>query len=199
MPKNRTSKTKTAISKAAMELFALHGYKGTSVRKIASKVGIRESALYNHFANKEAIFLTVCADIFTTPFSEKNIQEDAKGGKKFLANFVVQYKLISFDATKEKLFRIMMIELLQDATLRKNFLEQYHHKNITLLSEAFFVMMQSGLVRSSDPMLMANEFLAPLFYYRLHIALLRVDTQPTTALSTLFEKHVDFFWESVSL
>ncbi len=199
MSVNRSSKTKTAIIKSAMELFAAHGYKGTSVRKIASKVGIRESALYNHFKNKEAIFLTVCADIFTTPFSKKNVQEDAKKGKKFLANFVVQYKLVSFDANKERLFRIMMIELLQDKTLRKNFLNEFHHHNIALLSEAFFVMMQSGLIRSSDPMFTANEFLAPLFYYRLQITLLRIDAEPTTALSTLFEKHVDFFWESVAL
>ncbi len=199
MPANRTSKTKISISKAAMELFAIHGYKGTSVRKIASKVGIRESALYNHFKNKEDIFLTTCADIFTTPFSEKNTHNEAKNGKKFLANYVVQYKLISFDATKEKLFRIMMIELLQDQTLRKNFMSEFHNKNITLLSEAFFTMMQEGLIRSSDPMLMSNEFLAPLFYYRLQITLLRIDSQPTTALSTLFEKHVDFFWESISL
>ncbi len=199
MPSNRTSKTKASISKAAMELFAIHGYRGTSVRKIASKVGIRESALYNHFKNKEDIFLTTCADIFTTPFSEKNTHEEAKNGKRFLANYVVQYKLISFDATKEKLFRIMMIELLQDQTLRKNFMSEFHNKNIALLSEAFFTMMQAGLIRSSDPMLMSNEFLAPLFYYRLQITLLRIDSLPTTALSTLFEKHVDFFWESISL
>ncbi len=199
MPVNRTSKTKTAIVKSAMELFALHGYKGTSVRKIASKVGIRESALYNHFKNKEAIFLTVCSDIFTTPFAQKNIQDDAKKGKKFLAGFVVQYKLVSFDTKKEKLFRIMMIELLQDPVLRKNFLDESHHRNIALLSEAFFVMMQSGLIRSSDPMFMANEFLAPLFYYRLQVTLFRIDSEPTTALSTLFEKHVDFFWESIAI
>jgi AcrR family transcriptional regulator len=199
MPINRTSKTKHSIAKAAMELFATHGYKGASVRKIAEKVGIRESALYNHFTNKEAIFLTVCADIFVTPFSAKNSLEDAKSGKKFLSNYVVQYKLISFDATKEKLFRIMMIELLQNKMLRESFMSEFHQKNITLLSEALFIMMQSGLIRSSDPMLMANEFLAPLFYYRLQITLLRVDSMPTTALSTLFEKHVDFFWENIAL
>ncbi|MEA2111173.1 MAG: TetR/AcrR family transcriptional regulator [Campylobacterota bacterium] len=198
MPINRTSKTKSAISKAAMELFAAHGYKGTSVRNIASKVGIKQSALYNHFKNKEDIFLTICADIFSTPFSSKNNLEDAKSGKKFFANYVVQYKLISFDATKEKLFRIMMIELLQDKSLRESFMSEYHNKNIALLSEALFIMMQAGLIRSSDPMLMANEFLAPLFYYRLQVTLLRIDSLSTTSLSTIFEKHVDFFWDSIS-
>ncbi|MCJ7766649.1 MAG: TetR/AcrR family transcriptional regulator, partial [Thiovulaceae bacterium] len=64
---------------------------------------------------------------------------------------------------------------------------------------AFFVMMQDGLIRSGDPMLMANEFLSPLFYLRLHVTLLRIDNEPTSSLSTQFEKHLDFFWESVSL
>lgn len=195
--------TKEIILEEAMELFSEFGYKGASVRKIASKVGIRESALYNHFKNKEEIFHSVASTIFMTPFSDAKesapLHERAKSGKKFLANFIVQYKLVTFDKKKEKLFRILMIELLQNQTLRKSFTEEFHEKNAKLLSEAFFVMMQEGLIRSSDPILMANEFLAPLFYLRLQVTLLRIDEQPTTSLSTQFEKHVDFFWEGISL
>ena len=195
--------TKDRILAEAMELFSEYGYKGTSVRKIAGKVGIRESALYNHFTNKEEIFYSVASTIFTTPFSEEKekntMQERALQGKKFLANFIVQYKLVTFDKKKERLFRILMIELLQNKQLRANFMKEYHEKNSKLLSGAFFIMMQEGLIRSSDPMLMANEFLAPLFYLRLQVTLLRIDGQPTTALSTQFEKHVDFFWESVAI
>ena len=90
-----------------------------------------------------------------------------------------------------------MIELLQNEQLRKNFMQEYHEKNIKLLSGAFFSMMQEDLIRSSDPMLMANEFLAPLFYLRLQVTLYRIDNLATTTLSTQFEKHVDFFWDSV--
>jgi len=204
MPENReiqkVKPTKQLILEAAMELFSELGYKGASVRKIAGKVGIRESALYNHFANKEEIFYSVASSIFTTPFSEEDtsaLAERARGGKKFLGNFIVQYKLVTFDKNKERLFRILMIELLQNEQLRRNFMSEYHDKNIKLLSAAFFTMMQEGLVRSSDPMLMASEFLAPLFYLRLQVTLLRIDNQSTTALSTQFEKHVEFFWESI--
>ncbi|MEA3372168.1 MAG: helix-turn-helix domain-containing protein [Campylobacterota bacterium] len=195
--------TKDLILKEAMELFSELGYKGASVRKIAGKVGIRESALYNHFTNKEEIFHSVASTIFATPFGEnenaESNQQKAKGGKKYLANFIVQYKLVTFDQKKERLFRILMIELLQNEQLRKSFMHEYHEKNTKMLSEAFFVMMQEGMIRSSDPMLLANEFLAPLFYLRLQVTLLRIDSQPTTALSTQFEKHVDFFWESIAL
>ncbi|MDF1876066.1 TetR/AcrR family transcriptional regulator, partial [Sulfurimonas sp. SAG-AH-194-I05] len=64
----KTNGTKLRILKESKALFSELGYKGSSVRKIASKVGIRESALYNHFKNKEEIFLTVAKDIFTSPF-----------------------------------------------------------------------------------------------------------------------------------
>jgi hypothetical protein len=48
-------------------------------------------------------------------------------------------------------------------------------------------------------MVMANEFLAPFFYLRLQISLLKADGASTTPLSTQFEKHVDFFWESIAI
>jgi len=195
--------TKDLILKASMELFSEYGYKAASVRKIAAKVGIRESALYNHFTNKEEIFKAVAATLFSTPTSasqsDKSVAERAKGGKKFLFSFIVGYKLMTFDAKNERLFRILMLELLQNKTIRESFKSEFHQNNIKMLSEAFFVMMQESLIRSGDPMLLANEFLSPLFYLRLHVTLLRIDNEPTTALSTQFEKHLDFFWESVAL
>ena len=60
-------------------------------------------------------------------------------------------------------------------------------------------MMQNSLIRSADPLLMAHEFFAPLFYYRVQIMLFRLDEKPTIGFSTIFEKHVDFFWESIKL
>jgi len=207
MPNTTNSKrvkhTRELIQDAAMELLAEYGYKGTSVRKIASKVGIRESALYNHYSNKEAIFLSITSKIFATPFSHEDDQkifyENAKKGKRFLQRFMTEFKLLSFDKNSEKLFRIMMIELMQNSSLRESFIKEFHEKNIKLLSSSFFIMMQEGLIRSSDPIVMANEFLAPFFYLRLQISLLKADGASTTPLSTQFEKHVDFFWESIAL
>ena len=195
--------TKQLILKASMELFSEFGYKAASVRKIAAKVGIRESALYNHFINKEEIFTAVVATLFATPTSsrqsDKSVSERAKEGKKFLFSFIVGYKLMTFDAKNERLFRILMIELLQNKSIRDSFKNEFHSKNIKMLSEAFFVMMQEDIIRSGDPKLMATEFLSPLFYLRLQVTLLRVDGESTTALSTQFEKHLEFFWESIVL
>lgn len=43
------------ILKACAELFAVHGFKGTSTRMIADRVGIRQPSLFHHFAKKADI------------------------------------------------------------------------------------------------------------------------------------------------
>lgn len=44
--------TREQIIRAALELFAEYGYRGTSLRRLASAVGIEAGSLYNHFASK---------------------------------------------------------------------------------------------------------------------------------------------------
>ena len=194
--------TKEKILDAALELFSQKGYKGASVRMISSKVGIRESALYNHFKNKEDILNTIVSTLSSSSLSflnsEKPLEESAKRGKSFLREFATSFKLLSYDDKSEKFFRFMMIELMQNKNIRDIFLNDFHQAHLKILSQAFFIMMQEGMIHSSDPMLMAREFLAPLFFYRMQATLLRLDGESTSSVATLFEKHIDFFWEMVS-
>ncbi|OIP53161.1 MAG: TetR family transcriptional regulator [Helicobacteraceae bacterium CG2_30_36_10] len=205
MPENTTLKkkigTKAKILKVSTTLFSELGYKGTSVRKIAAEVGIRESAIYNHYKNKEEIFIEVSKEIFSSPFSaeDTDVREMAMRGKAYLSKFTTQYKLLTFDKSNENMFRLLMIELLQNAELREQFMSNFHDKNIKVLSEGFFIMMQNNLIRSQDPMVISYEFLSTLFYIRLQVTLLRFDSKSTNHLSTMFEKHVEFFWESIKV
>lgn len=47
--------TRDNLFEAAVHLFAENGYKGTSIRTLAKACDIKESSVYNHFKNKEAI------------------------------------------------------------------------------------------------------------------------------------------------
>jgi len=59
--KKRVRKTKAArrreIAEAALRIMAKHGYYGTSVARIAKAVGISNSALYQHFRNREEVMV----------------------------------------------------------------------------------------------------------------------------------------------
>ncbi len=200
---NEHKDTKSKIVQAAMELMAIYGYKGASVRKIAKAVGIRESAIYNHFKNKEEIFKTILQTLFSSSFDdffEKHPpQLESLKAKEYLLEYAKTVKQISFDVKNEKLFRIILLEIMQNDEVRSQFIRYFFEENIKKLANAFFVMMQNSLIRSGDPILMAQEFFAPLFYYRLQITLFRMDERPTHILENIFEKHVDFFWESIAI
>ena len=49
-------KTKDKILIEALSLFSVSGFSGVSVRDIAKAVGIRESAIYKHYKNKQQLF-----------------------------------------------------------------------------------------------------------------------------------------------
>jgi AcrR family transcriptional regulator len=55
-PNAEARDTRAALLEAALDLFARHGYAGTSIRAIARTVGLSESVIYKHFAKKQEIF-----------------------------------------------------------------------------------------------------------------------------------------------
>jgi hypothetical protein len=61
------------------------------------------------------------------------------------------------------------------------------------------MMMQDDMIKSSDPLLLANEFFSPLFFYQMQVSLLKLDKKSTSSVVSMFEKHVDFFWDNIKL
>ena len=58
-PRRRGLDTAERILDAAEECFGRRGYAGTTLRHVASHVGIRIPSLYNHFPNKAALYSAV--------------------------------------------------------------------------------------------------------------------------------------------
>jgi AcrR family transcriptional regulator len=54
--------TEQRILDAATRLFYERGYHATTMRDIASAVGIKAGSLYNHYAGKEEILLRICLE-----------------------------------------------------------------------------------------------------------------------------------------
>ena len=55
--------TREKIKAAALELFAQHGFAGTTLNQIAEKVGIKAPSLFSHFKGKEELFLTIFQEV----------------------------------------------------------------------------------------------------------------------------------------
>ncbi len=58
-PRRKGELTRERILDAAEALFAERGYDGTTLRDVASSVGLRNPSLYNHFDSKESLYAAV--------------------------------------------------------------------------------------------------------------------------------------------
>ncbi|WP_297525762.1 TetR/AcrR family transcriptional regulator [Sulfurovum sp.] len=200
---SKGSKTKEKILKTALKLFSAKGYKATTVRDIAGAMGVKQSALYNHFRNKEEILETLISNLtssaIVTLFDDKEPQELHKQGKSLLMNLATTFKLIGFDGPNEALLKLLMQEIFRNERVREIYNEYFYQENVKKLSGLFFQMMQEEMIKSSDPLLLANEFFSPLFFYQMQVSLLKLDKKSTSSVVSLFEKHVDFFWDNIKV
>lgn len=57
--REKTAETHEIIVEAALQLFVSQGYHATSMREIAARAQLTVGALYNHFSDKEQIWLEV--------------------------------------------------------------------------------------------------------------------------------------------
>lgn len=53
---NEAGRKHEALLEAALEEFSSHGFHGASIRAIAERAGVSTRTLYNHYAEKEALF-----------------------------------------------------------------------------------------------------------------------------------------------
>ena len=202
-PPTKGSKTKEKILKTALKLFSTKGYKATTVRDIAGAMGVKQSALYNHFKNKDEILETLISNLtssaIVTLFDDKEAQDAHKQGKSLLMSIATTFKLLSFDAQNEALFKLLMQEMFRNERIREIYNEYFYQENVKKLSSYFFMMMQDEQIRSSDPLLLANEFFSPLFFYQMQVSLLKMDKKSTSSVVSLFEKHVEHFWDNIKI
>lgn len=200
---SRGSKTKSKILKTSLKLFSAKGYKATTVRDIAGAMGVKQSALYNHFKNKDEILETLVSELTSSAivqlFADKEPQMLHKQGKSLLMSIATTFKLIGFDGQNEALFKLLMQEIYRNERIREIYNEHFYQENVKKLSGIFFSMMQEEMIKSQDPLLLANEFFSPLFFYQMQVSLLKLDKKSTSSVVSMFEKHVDLFWDNIKL
>lgn len=200
---SKGSKTKDKILKTSLQLFSVKGYSATTVRDISGAMNVKQSALYNHFKNKDDILETLVRELtssaIVTLFADKESSELHRQGKSLLMSIATTFKLIGFDGPNEALLKLLMQEIYRNERIREIYNEYFYQENVKKLSGIFFAMMQNEMIKSSDPLLLANEFFSPLFFYQMQVSLLKLDKKSTSSVVSLFEKHVDYFWDNIKL
>ncbi|WP_010247670.1 TetR/AcrR family transcriptional regulator [Acetivibrio cellulolyticus] len=192
--------TKDKIMFEALSLFSVHGYSSVSVRDITKAIGIRESAIYKHYKNKQAIFDTII-QVSTERVNQlqqeliHSFGHEEQDDSNFSVDIQKIYcRLFEFYLTDDilsKFRKMMIIEQYKSVELNAVFIETFMEKTLRYQTKVFQQLISEGRIDGADPEIMALQFYSPVM-----VLLLRYDakTEKIDEALNLIAKHVQEFF-----
>lgn len=186
-------KTRQAILAQALRLFADKGYFGTTLRDIAGAVGVRESALYNYFSGKEALFNALIDAAHERRAERLSPFLGASGDARALLERLTTLVLEDFSqAHAQQLFRVLMSDGMRLAREgRINLLDRIT-SGATPLRTLMRQLVNAGQLRRQRPELLACQFMGPLLMWR-HWHALDPNGPLVVNQRVFVREHVDHF------
>lgn len=194
-PKNADGqRTRQAILDAALDLFADKGYFGTSLRDVAGVVGVRESALYNYFAGKDALFDALLeAHQHTKSGRLTAIAEAPITDGRALLEQLATTTLASFvEPREQKLFRILMSDGVRLAKVGRINLYERMASGRERLHAILRRLIREGWLRPADVTVLGIAFISPLVLWR-QLHAIDADLPIIRNPRRFARQHVDFF------
>ena len=197
--------TKEKILNASIELFSQKGYDAVSVREIAREVGIKESSIYNHYKNKEAILDTII-DYFVSELAESSelpIDNDNLMSKGPLLFFEVGGKAFierMSTAKNEKIWRIIAIEIFHNEKIRNFFKKELLETPLKGWENIFTSMIDKKIIKPYDPRTLAYEYFSFAIFLFFEYFVLEYNEDHGSFMDMALEKmanHAEFLLEAV--
>lgn len=198
--------TRERIIEVSLELFAKRGFSGVTVRDIAKAVGVRESALYKHFKNKQDILDKIIIEMqgrIHKTYIEQQVpeavsQDVAKGYRELSAQ---QLKHISWQLfclyTKDPMVsnyrKLLMREMLVSEHIADLYSEAFLTGVLKRQGDTFASLIEDGMFRKEDARIVALQFYGPIF-----VLFQQYDCHPEqeAEIKIMLEQHVEAFGRS---
>lgn len=162
---NSTASTPGTLIATARELFARHGYDGTSVRMITDRAGANLGAISYHFGSKEALYAAVVGSV-ARPLSTR-VQAIATGEGaplERIARIIAAY--FEHFADHPDMPKLVVQQIFTDRPLPAPLREAMEG----ILSAITGVLSQGqadGSIRSGPPLFLALSTLAQPIYFNI--------------------------------
>lgn len=200
--KKEKQDTKQLILDTALELFSKRGYSAVSIRDISGRVGLKESAIYYHFKNKQDIFDVLCQSFENVMYSipPKFAAEMAKVTKVEKEAFlVVCHSYFTNYLMEERVNRFLRMLIIEQGVneVAKN---MYHR---IMFDEAvsnqlliFSWLVQVGFLKTDQVERMVMDYYS-MVVYLFHRYLICGEITDTVKLTIKEElsKHIEHFLE----
>jgi len=173
LDKNNVNQTKVAILNAALDMFSQKGYSAVSIRDICAIVKIKESTIYYHFKNKEAILNELLSEfenrsealISQLYSSFSKITSGTISGGNFFSKIMSEYvDCYLAELFCNKVIRILFIDQLNNPKVQQLYSFWLFEKPLEIQQFVITFLNNSGIIKCKDAELEAEKFYAPVFF-----------------------------------
>ena len=198
--------TKKKILEVSLALFAQKGFDGVSVREIAKEVGVRESALYKHYKNKEDILDKIIEEMISSirnGYELRHVPETltegvAEGYRNISEEQLCEmswsiFKMFTEEPKLSNFRRLLMREQFHNKTFAKYYNKFFIKGVIESQAKTFLQLVDSGLFRKADERIIALHFYGPIL-----LLFQQYDCEPEKKdeIKEMLFKHVRAFGEN---
>lgn len=147
------------ILREAAQLFGTHGFKGTTTRDVAARVGITEAALYRYFPSKEAMYAAILDERMAAADLLAPIEPLAAAGDDRGVFTELALTLLRSVEADPSMLRLLLYSALEGHQMAKPFQEGRIRRLRDFLSEYLTRRRREGAFRGVDPALGARAFI----------------------------------------
>lgn len=164
--------TKQKILDVSLDLFSQKGFSAVSIRDICAQVNIKESSVYYHFKNKQAIFdellhrfEQVATDMMVR--LEQSLSVQSCSMEKPFCQTVCDtfFENYFMDDFCNKIMRLLLIEQFGNSEVQKIYDCWMFEKPLEFQSKVFYTLMEIGILSKTDSEYLAVKYYAPIYFF----------------------------------
>lgn len=159
---------RAAIVDAALHLFAEKGFRGTTTRELAARVGVSEPVLYEHFKTKSDLYSAIIeakSQQASTQQASQLLEEHARNGDQraffaLLGNLVVEWY-----ENDPAFVRLLLFSGLEGHELKDLFYQRQSVHLFRLIADFIQSRIAAGTMRPMNPEVAARAFFGMVGHY----------------------------------
>ncbi|MGW3569779.1 TetR/AcrR family transcriptional regulator [Streptomyces sp. NPDC000941] len=195
-----------AILEAAVAVFLREGYTRASVDVIADEAHVSKQTVYNHFGDKQRLFLAAVenerervAARFTPDLTPdladepKNEGAGAADAETALVSFGHRVLQVLLDERASALRRLVISEVARHPSLRPACADGEPRQLVTYLVDLLTRRTERGELSVDDPATVARQFVALLVQQGLHQSMYGTRPLPGHEAAAICERAADLF------
>lgn len=164
--------TRQKILDVSLDLFSKRGFSAVSIRDICAQVMVKESTIYYHFKNKQAILDELIRQFEKVANSMMTQLEQALGNTACFEDSLFYQNVCDtffenylMDDFCNKVMRLLLLEQFNNEDIHKVYDTWMFSEPLKFQSKVFDTLIKIGIIKHADSTYLAVKYYSPIYLF----------------------------------